>query len=151
MKYAQESYDAVIEEIMPLIEEHYLEIAKYKDIPLEPDWPTYKAMDKLGILRIFTCRDEETNKLLGYGIYLVKSHLHYSSCLVGQQDILFITKEKRGMGFKFILWCDKQLEYQGVKMVIQHVKASHNFGPMLEKLGYELMDLIYTKRLDKVG
>lgn len=147
MIYAKETYDQVINDMKPLMYEHYHEIAKYQDIPLEPDWEAYKAMETLGILNVFTCRDTETKELLGYGVYLVKKHLHYQSCLVAQQDILFITKEKRGQGGRFILWCDEQLRANGVNMVVHHVKATHNFGPMLERLGYELMDLIYTRRI----
>ena len=147
MIYAQEKFSDIVDEIKPLIEEHYHEIAKYKDIPLEPDWDCYKAMETLGVLKIYTCRDEVDNKLLGYGVYLVKTHLHYMSCLVAQQDILFITKEKRGQGGRFILWCDSELKKLGVKLTVHHIKASHNFGTMLERFGYELMDLIYTRRL----
>lgn len=148
MIYAQEKYEDIIKDIKPLIEEHYHEIAKYQDIPLNPEWDTYQKMSDLGVLKCFSCRLEDSNELVGYGIYLVKHHLHYSSCLVAQQDILFIRKEHRGgKGALFILWCDKQLKEMGVQMTVQHVKASHNFGPMLERMGYELMDLIYTRRL----
>lgn len=148
MRYAQETFEDIIDEIQPLFLEHYDEIAKYKDIPLNPDMGAYKAMDRLGILKIFTCRSEVMdNKLVGYGIYLVKNHLHYQSCLVAQQDILFISKQYRGQGMKFIRWCDEQLKAIGCDLTVQHVKATHNFGPMLERIGYELMDLIYTRRL----
>jgi hypothetical protein len=148
MIYGQEKFETVSEEIKPLIEEHYHEIAKYKDIPLEPDWACYKAMETLGVLKIFTCRDEDTNALIGYSIYFVRAHIHYKTCLTAQQDILFIRKEYRGKGMRFIKWCDEQLKAMGVQMTIHHVKAAHNFGPMLERIGYELMDLIYTRRLD---
>lgn len=146
MNYYIEMYDQVFDEIKPLLIEHYNEIAKYKDIPLAPDWLTYKKLDELGMLKIFTYR--ESGVLIGYAIYVVKNHLHYSTCLVAQQDILFITKNKRGHGAKFILWCDKQLKDMGVQLTMHHVKSDHNFGGMLERMGYELMDLIYTKRLD---
>ena len=149
MIYAQEKYDEVIDEIKPLLEAHYAEIAKHKDIPLSPDWALYKTLESIGALKIFTCRSEHLdNSLIGYGIYFVKHHIHYSTCLVAQQDILFIRKDYRGKGMRFIGWCDDQLRAMGVQMTIQHVKATHNFGPMLERMGYELMDLIYTRRLD---
>lgn len=147
MRFSCETYDDVIEEIKPLLEEHYEEIAKYKDIPLVPDWSTYRKLEQVGVLKIFTCRQDD--RLIGYGIYFIKPHLHYSTCLVAQQDILFITKGHRGTGFRFINWCDEQLKSLGVNLTVQHIKASHNFGAMLERQGYELMDLIYTKRLDK--
>lgn len=147
MKYALERMDAVIEEIKPLLQAHYEEIAKYKDIPLEPDWELYKKVDELGIMKIFTSRKEDDNSLIGYGIYFVKPHLHYTTCLLAQQDILFISPNHRGSGMKFIMWCDEQLKTMGVNLVIHHVKATHNFGPMLERIGYELMDYIYSRRI----
>lgn len=149
MKYAQESYDLMIDEIKPLLEAHYHEIAHYQDIPLQPQWETYKAMETMGVLKAFSCRLEETNELVGYAIYFVKKHIHYDSCLVAQQDILFVKKEHRGKGMIFIMWCDARLKEMGVQLTIQHIKAAHNFGHMLERMGYELMDLIYTRRLDK--
>ena len=148
MKYALERYDDVINEIVPLLEEHYLEIAKYKDIPLKPDWDLYKKLDETGIMKLFTCRGDSDNALIGYGVYFVKSHLHYSTCLIAQQDILFISKKYRGRGMHFINWCDSRLKEMGVQLTIQHIKADHNFGVALERVGYELMDLIYTRRLD---
>lgn len=147
MRFSCEEYEDVADDIKPLLEEHYDEIAKYKDIPLAPDWTAYRELCRAGIVKIFTCRQDD--RLIGYGIYFIKPHLHYITCLVAQQDILFITKGYRGTGFRFINWCDEQLKALGVQMTVHHVKASHNFGPMLERQGYELMDLIYTKRLDK--
>lgn len=146
MNYSQESYASIIGEIKPLLEEHYQEIATYKDIPLEPDWDMYQKLEEMSILNIFSARLED-NTLVGYAIYLVRPHIHYKSCVIAQQDILFITKEHRGQGMIFIMWCDEQLRKMGVNMTIQHMKASHNFGKMLERIGYDLMDLIYTRRL----
>jgi hypothetical protein len=44
-------------EITPLLEQHWQEIAHYKDIPLDPDVERYNAMDEQGLLRCFTARD----------------------------------------------------------------------------------------------
>lgn len=145
MNYNIETIDQVVNEIKPLIEEHYLEIAKYQDIPLDPDWDLYKKLEEAGMLKIFTCRLD--GELIGYAVYFVKGHIHYKSCLMAQQDILFIRKKYRGKGMIFIMWCDEQLKNMGIQLVMQHVKAEHNFGPMLERIGYELMDLLYTRRL----
>lgn len=147
MKYGVETINEVIEEINPLLHAHWREIAKYQDIPLVPDWEAYSQIEKMGILKIFTCREEETNQLIGYCVYIVKPHLHYSTCLTAMQDILFIRQDRRGTGLRFIVWCDNMLKDMGVDLIIQHVKHNHNFGPALERVGYELMDLIYTKRI----
>ena len=99
------------------------------------------------MLRVFTARTPE-NELVGYAVYFVRPHLHYKSSLNAFQDILYIRKDVRGLGGSFIFWCDDQLRKEGVQVVAQHIKAAHNFGPLLEKVGYTLMDLIYVKRLD---
>lgn len=147
MRYQREpvTHD-LIEEMFPLLRLHYEEIAKFKDIPLEPDQESYIALDKAGIVRAFTARDE-ANTLQGYAVFFVKHNLHYKSSLQAVQDVLYVNPTSRGFGAKFILWCDKELQREGVQAVYHHVKSEHNFGPLLERMGYELVDLIYTRRL----
>ena len=142
------------EEIGPLIAAHWREIAHYQDIPLEPDWPAYFAAQASGALRVFTLRDAEAPpgaSLAGYGVYFVRNNIHYRSSLQAVQDILFLKPTYRGrlVGLRFIKWCDAQLASEGVQAVYQHVKAEHDFGPLLARVGYELVDLIYARRLDK--
>jgi DNA-binding Lrp family transcriptional regulator len=148
MTYQKEELtDALLEEVMPLLRLHYEEIAHFKDIPLQPDAERYKNLQAAGVLRTFTVRTD-TNLVIGYAVYFVHRNLHYSGSLQAVQDVLYIDPTKRGFGMKFILWCDEQIKAEGVQVVYHHVKASHNFGPMLEKIGYELIDLIYGKRLN---
>lgn len=64
------------------------------------------------------------------------------------QDVVFIHPEFRGFGKKFFIYCDDVLKNQKVQVVYHHIKAAHNFGAMLESIGYKLVDLIYAKRLD---
>ena len=70
---------------------------------------------------------------------------------MASQDVLFLAPEHRKgrLGMKLIDYADSMLRREGVQVVAQHVKAAHNFGPLLERLGYELQDLIYTRRLDR--
>lgn len=151
MLFARETVCAeFLEEMRPLLERHYHEIAHYQDIKLEPNFAKYIDMDRAGNLRVFTARDEE-RKLIGYGVFFVTHNMHYQGSLQASQDIIFIEKSTRGrgMGRDFINWCDFQLRNEGVQVVYHHVKQKHNFGPMLETLGYQLVDLIYGRRLDK--
>ncbi len=134
-------------EMMPLLTLHWKEIAHFQDIPLEPDFETYAKLDEMGMLRTFTARDPE-GKLVGYAVFFVKANLHYKSSIQAVQDVIFIDPTVRGFGANFILWCDEQLREEKIDAVYHHIKAAHNFGPMLERLGYSLVDLIYTKRLN---
>lgn len=148
VEFNTESIEKAWDELMPLTELHYEEIARYKDIALNPDKDKYVALDNKGFIRFFTIRSED--KLVGYAIFFIAPHIHYSDVIHAHQDVIFLSKAHRGklIGMKFVKWCDERLKENGVKWVTQHVKAKHNFGRMLEHVGYELMDLVYSKRLD---
>lgn len=145
VEFGTDTVEKVWPEIYPLFLKHWEEIAHYKNIPLEPDFDKYKEIEAVGMLRIFTAREE--GKLIGYCVYFINHNLHYKSTIQALQDVLFVQKDKRGFGMKFIKWCDEQLKKEGVNVVHQHIKKAHNFGPMLERIGYELVDLIYARRL----
>jgi hypothetical protein len=102
----------------------------------------------MGTLRTFTARDAD-GVLTGYCVFFVRHNIHYASSLQASQDVIYIDPERRGFGAEFILWCDQQLKEEGVQAVYHHVKQAHNFGPLLERFGYECVDLIYARRLDR--
>lgn len=146
--FARESLsESLVNEMMPLWEDHYEEIALYKDIPLQPDFGVYDAVEQAGNLRIYTARHE--GELVGYEIVFVARHPHYATMKAANQDILFLAKDMRQglIGYRFIKWCDERLEHEGIDVVFQHVKKSHNFGVMLERMGYVEHDIIYSRRL----
>lgn len=148
MKFQREpATQELFDEAWPLLMAHWKEIAHFQDIPLEPDVELYIKMNESGGLHIFTARDE-AGLLVGYAAYFIRSNPHYKSSIQAVQDVIYIDRSRRGFGAKFIIWCDNQLREMGAQAVYQHVKEAHNFGPMLERLGYKLVDLIYTRRLD---
>jgi GNAT superfamily N-acetyltransferase len=146
IKFQRERAQAIFEEIAPLLKKHWEEIAHYKDIPLEPDFDLYKRIEDTGGLRAFTARDE-AGAVVGYAVFFLKTNPHYKSSLQAVQDVIFIDKERRGFGRHFIAWCDEQLKADGAEAVYHHVKSAHNWGSVLEKMGYQLVDLIYARRL----
>lgn len=134
-------------ELLPLLREHWLEVAPFQDIPLRPNVTAYAALEAAGILRVFTARDG-AGKLYGYGVFLVIPDLNYSTSLQATMSVLYIDPQARGLAsIKFIAWCDEQLANEGVQVINQHVKAEHNFGKILERLGYKLINLSYSKKL----
>jgi hypothetical protein len=139
--------DMLWREAMPLLTEHWMEIAHYPDIPLDPDRAAYASAEAAGMLRCYTARRGAT--LVGYAVFLVRPNLHYRSSTQASQDVIYVDPSARGgTGYRFIKWCDEQLAAEGIQAAYHHIKAKHNFGPMLERMGYELVDLIYAKRLD---
>ena len=151
-KFSEEKFDdGLISDMVPLLERHHLELSHYKDIPLNPDFESYKRIYDLKMMKVFTARVDNSlemnGELVGYNIFIVSKSLHYSDYLCAVQDSIYIDKKRRGFGLSFIKWCDKKLQDVGIQVVYQHMKAQHSFGLMLERIGYELVDLIYAKRL----
>lgn len=137
------------DEIQPLLVAHWREIAAYQDIPLDPDWVMYRQIEATGALRIYTVRDE--SMLVGYAVFFVRSNPHYKGSVQATQDILYLDPpfRKQRVGATFIEWCDAELRKEGVQVVYHHVKLAFDFGPLLERLGYEALEKIYARRLDR--
>jgi GNAT superfamily N-acetyltransferase len=126
---------------------HWKEIATHPDIALSPNKAAYLGIEAQGGLRVYTARIDV--ELVGYAVYFVRHSLHYSDSLQAMQDVLFLrTDLRRGrVGRRLITYADEQLAGEGVQLVRQHVKVAHNFGPLLEQIGYELDEFIFVKRL----
>jgi len=137
-----------VDEARPLLVKHWVEIAHYKDIALDPDYEMYFKLQQVGILKCYTNRDID-GKLIGYAIYIVKPALHYKQCLTAMEDIIYIDPERRGFGRIFINWCDEQLKLLGVNLVVHHIKFSHDWSSMLLRMGYEKTDMMLSKRIDR--
>lgn len=147
IKFNTERLQDIWDEILPILKEHYLEIAHYKDIKFEPNISEYYKLEDLGFLKVFTARENE--ELIGYNIFFIKSNMHYKSSLQAANDVIFIKRDRRGFGKKFIIWCDDELRKLGVQIIYHHIKFSQDWSVMLEKIGYEPIDKIMGKRLDK--
>ena len=149
LTFAVESVLSLRDEMQPLLARHYQELAHYADIKLDIDWSVYFKMHELGLMRAYAARGRADNALLGYAVFFLCTNPHNRGSLQAQQDAIFIDKPHRGFGASFIQWCDEQLKREGVQVVRHQVHAAHNWGKLLERQGYELEDLVYSKRLDR--
>lgn len=148
MKFAHENLANVKEDILPLIEEHWKEIALNKDvIKLNPDWDAYAAYDYIGALRVYTARQD--GQLMGYFVVLVSKSLHYKDHTFANNDIIFLRKQAReGMtGVKLIKYAVSCLEKEGVSKILINTKIHQPFDVILERLGFNCIERIYSKCL----
>ena len=148
--YDIEPYFSVIDEIKPLLDLHYEEIAYWKgDIPLEPDFGVYQALEKAGILKIFTAR--MGGDLIGYAIYLYREkHPHYSTSAWLVSDIVFVEPRHRnfGVGHGLMEFVETEARKMGVDVLMTGTKMNHpELGALLTFMGHEPIDMIYGKRL----
>lgn len=162
--FARERFtDVLFSEMMPLLERHWTEVAHYPDIPLAVDMSVYERAESNDALRIFTVREPLTPSdafmmghlfpdglLVGYAVYFVRANPHYASSVQAVQDVIYVSPSCRGRtGGMLIAYADQELAAEGVQAVYHHVKTAHNWGKLLERMGYEAVDVIYAKRLDR--
>lgn len=134
-------------ELLPLLEAHWREVARYQDIPLDPDIETYAMLEEVGQLRCYTMR--ENGRLLGYAFYFVRPNLHYRGSLQAMQDVFYMVPEHRGRAAQLLRFSERRLRALGVQVVHQHAKRINQFVALLKALGYEASDDVLSKRLDK--
>jgi len=147
--FREEDLSQTWDEMQPLMEAHWREIAHYPDIELDPDKEAYAAAERADMLRFYTARAGEL--LVGYIIFFVKPNMHYRASRQAAQDVMFLHPDyRRGLtGATLIRVAETHLRAEGVQVVYHHVKRTNRVGELLERLGYELVDLVYAKRLDK--
>ncbi len=162
LTFQRERAHELLDEARPLFEAHYREISHYQDIPLDINEAAYMQLEESGLLRCFTAR--YNGELVGYCVFVVRPNLRYSSSIQALQDILFVDKTRRGslIGKRLLEYCHERLRAENVQVTYQHSKATkeirdaiaaipnrHDVGQLFEMMGYELIDLIHGKRLDR--
>jgi len=148
-EFAQEKFRDCYQEMVPLLEKNWAEVSHYLDIPLDVNVQGYQMLDESNRLCLFTAREPGTKHLIGYCVFFVNRNIHYNGSLQATQDVIYIDPKRRGFGMQFIKACDFALKNIGVQVVYQHVKVKHNWGKVLERIGYEHVEHIYARRLDK--
>ena len=146
IEYKEQTFDQVIDEIKPLLESHYEEIALDRDvIKLNPDYDMYKKLCDAGVMRIMTARDD--GKLVGYCIVVIKYHLHYKDSLTAIDDIFYVSKDYRKgtTGVKLFIKTEEMLKGYGVQRVIMNTKLHHDVGAIFTRLGYKETERVFTK------
>ena len=148
IEYKEETFDQVIDEIKPLLEDHWEEIALHKDtIKLNPDYGRYEQMFKSGSMRIVTARDD--GKLVGYCIMMLYHHIHYKDQFMAMDDIFFIDKDyRKGLtGVKLFIKTEEIMKKYGVTKLSLNVKVHQDVGAIFERLGYKETERMFTKKI----
>jgi len=145
--YHDEDPTVFFKELAPLLPAHYEELCVTKDFPLSPDYAAYDRLHQFGMLRAITCRND--GELVGYIIFIVQPHLHYSTCTTAFEDLYYVKKEYRKgrTGIKLFQFSEKVLKDAGVNRVIMHTKVHMDNSRLFEYLGYKHTDKLFTKLL----
>jgi len=148
LRYQQEFLSSVSEEIKPLLNSHWEEIALNKDkIKLNPDWEVYQSLENQGKLKIFTARGE--GKLVGYFVVVVGVNMHYKDHLFASNDIIYLSPEHRKgfTGIKLIKFAEKCLKEDGVSVLTINTKVHQPFDRLMDFLKFRKVERVYSKYL----
>ena len=148
IQFQQEFLCQVREDIIPLIESHWEEVATNKDhIKLNPDWDAYEKLEESGMLTIFTARCSD--KLIGYFVVILTKSIHYKDHLFASNDILYLHKDYRKgfAGIRLIKFAEKYLKEDGVSVLTINTKVHKPFDKVLERLKFKNVERVYSKYL----
>ena len=148
MDFARELLCEVVQEVQPLLVEHYDELTLNKQVvKLDPMWSEYALLEQLGRFVVFTARNE--GELVGYSAYFVTKHLHYAGLTCAQNDVLFLRRDhRRGTtAIRFLDFCEQQLREQGVQKLTYHIKFSLDWRPVLHRRGFRDEEVMVAKLL----
>ncbi len=148
MQFQRETLFDVIEEVQPLLELHYEELALRKDvIKLAPRWDIYTELERLGCFVVLTAREGE--ELIGYNAFFLNRHMHYGDFTVAQNDVLFLhPAARRGTAaLRFIDWAEPALRELGAQKITYHIKFSLDWRPILHRRGYRDEEVMCAKLL----
>ena len=150
LKIAVETLADVKEECGDLIAAHWVEIAVWPDISLDPDWSGYENLEKAGMLVIYTVRNE-TNQLVGYAVFFMRKHLHYKGHSWAANDIIWVHPDYRDgkIGANLVQFWEQDLQARGIHVVHVNVKVAHPaLGLVLRREKYKTVESGLEKRLN---
>lgn len=142
-----EDYMVVEPELQAIYPEHYEELTVSKNFPLDPDYERYRKMSQMGILKLYTCRDDGV--LIGYVVMVVGPGLHYKTCMVAHEDLYYLKKDYRKgrLGIKMFQYVEEELKKIGIDRVVMGTKVYSDNSRLFEYLGYRFYEKLYTKEL----
>jgi hypothetical protein len=147
--FAVEHWEPLKDEIWPLWQQHYDEIAEDKaSVPLDPDWAKYDHLAETGCLHIVTARKDGV--LVGYAFNIVSTHLHYRTTLFAFSDLYWLKPDCRGgkTAFRFFAFVEASLAERGVTKAVTNVKRAHDqTSRLFEWLGWRHAERLYVKSI----
>lgn len=147
---ATETYAQVIDEIKPLFNAHWCELALNQDaIELDPDYEYYELMDRADRMLVVTARDND-GPIVGYAVYFIDRHKHYRQHKWAVADIIWLHPDhRRGrVGDGLLAFVEQALKVRGVSVMHTTSKTAHPaLARLLDHRGHEMIEVGHSLRL----
>jgi GNAT superfamily N-acetyltransferase len=142
----EERFSDVVDEIEPLLTQHWEEIALNRDfIPLSPDYAKYSQLEADGALLIVTARAEK--EVVGYAAFFVMRSIHYSTVLWATNDVIWMAPAYRtlGGGNALLDKAEHLLRGRGAVMLHVNTKIMHpQLAALCAARGYAAVETVYA-------
>jgi len=124
---------------------HANEASEHLDkIPLDPNFEQYFKLEELNKIEVHTARDD--GKLIGYSLWLLGRHIHYKKSLTATSTLIYLLPQYRNgtTGFTFIRWTIEEIKKRKPQRILMSVKPSNDFGRLVERLGGNYFEKVYS-------
>lgn len=147
--FQREPIGAVWTELLPLARAHWREVrCDHHDADANLDHDKLVGADEAGVFALITARQD--GELIGYAAFWIAHHPQNAGSLEASADALYLRPDRRQgrNGIELIKFADEALRAMGVRAVHHSVRHnSRDFGPVLERLGYQSTETIYARKL----
>ena len=141
---AREGHDM----IEPLLPRHQAEVGKFIDISvIKADLPRYEQLERDG--RFFGLVAREGREIVGYSANFLATNVHYSDLFFCQNDVLYVVPERRNsrVGLALIRTTMRIAKSLEAQLMLWHAKPGTSLDRLLPRMKFEVLDIIYAKRL----
>jgi hypothetical protein len=144
IEFAVEPFMETFDEARPLLELHWDEIAKNKQLmTLNPDVKKYEKIAEC--LLLVTAR--VGGRLIGYFLWILVTHPHYKHVSVAEEDLHYLLPEYRRGLTEYLFMkaaCNAALE-RGAQLLTVREKIGHEHPAIMKRLGFSPTDIVYTR------
>lgn len=134
----QEHYSEQLKaELMPLLHRNWRESGSYEEgLEVDPNWPVYEKLDKLGVCQFLTARIEGV--LVGYANFFISPSLHHRTVKAGMGDALYTLPEVAGaVAVRLVRESERRLKLAGVTRMGWWSFEGSRHQKILMIMGYE--------------
>ncbi len=137
-----ERFRPVYQQIKPMLKANHEETGVY-DLPFNPDWARYLALDDRGDLRCFSARLE--GEIVAFAIFFIDTEIQQMELKAATQSVNYVLKEHRGIGLGFMRFCDDILIKQGVNSIWRQSTAKLDISKIYGRMGYSFAEQSYVR------
>lgn len=131
-----------------LVHDYYAHTQAADNVPpLDIDWLTYLQLE-IGE-QILAVGAFENERMVGFVMYVISKNLHHKQITIASCDILGVrhTHRNQRVGRHLMAAAELRMRDLNVHYITHQFRVDYEVEPLFGKLGYELLERTYRKRI----